>query len=104
MTVSPLNRKLSGLVRSPWLPPLIVLLSLLTGELAMRLVAWLYLVHFLFFRAPGLSGQDQVTNTDTPCWLVQRFVSFSVRWGGWVVGGVAIMVAAIILTHKLLGA
>lgn len=104
MTPARINHKLSGLVRSPWLPPSIVLLSLLSGEMALRVVAWLYLVHFLYFVAPGLSGQDQAGSTDSTFWLVERFVSFSTRWGGWVVGGVAIMVAAIILTHKLLGA
>lgn len=101
MTPVTINHKLSGLVRSPWLPPLIVLLSLLWGEMALRVVAWLYLVHFIFFLAPGLSGQDQAGSTDSQFRFVERFVSFSGRWGWWVVGGVSIMIVAIILTHKL---
>ena len=101
MTPVTINHKLSGLVRSPWLPPLIVLLSLLSGEMALRLVAWLYLVHFLFFLAPGRFGQDQAGSTDSPFWAVERFVAFSTRWGGWVVGGVALLILTIIIGHKL---
>lgn len=91
--------KLTGWLGSPWLPPLAVFCALLAGDFALRVLVWLYLIHFLLIQAPRQYGHGR--GSQSPFWPAEKFLSFSVKWGGWVVGSVVILVLTIILTHKL---
>lgn len=98
-TITTIKIKLTGWLGSPWLPPLTVFFALLAGDLALRAIVWLYLIHFLLIQAPRQYGHGR--GIQSPLWPIEKFVNFSVRWGAWVIISVVLLVLSIILTHKL---